>query len=304
LLITDTRGPGLRLSPDGAFLIAVSSNAVCRVWDTVALSKVREFPLAWTNTTAVAVGPGGKMAAFAVGDPEPATSRGMDRVLIWDLESNRLRHSGDIGTNFVPMLTFSPDGRQLVITLARELVFWNITDGTETARLSTAYFTRSLGFSPDGRRLAGGTYNGWVHVWDLTSPGRRREFAGHDLHIDGVAFASDGRTLLATGPDIRLWDTKTGGVVINLKPSTAGFHACALSADGKTFAVGHNDGVITLWSAQTHHQVGTLTGHNHRIEEIAFTPNGHTLVSVSQDELRAWRAAYPFDTASSNRSAK
>ncbi|MYT20598.1 WD40 repeat domain-containing protein, partial [Streptomyces sp. SID7760] len=60
-------------------------------------------------------------------------------------------------------------------------------------------------FSPDGRRLAAGSGDGTVRVWEASAPdlaaAGARSFKGPDSAVYGVAFAPDGRTLAAAGAD-------------------------------------------------------------------------------------------------------
>src|SRR5262249_40052013 len=68
-------------------------------------------------------------------------------------------------------------------------------------------------------------------------------------------------------------------------------HCVASSADGRRFATGSRDGLITIWDAASHQQLTTLRGHRELVRNLAFTPDGDHLVSVSGDQLRIWRAA-------------
>jgi WD40 repeat protein len=57
---------------------------------------------------------------------------------------------------------------------------------------------RSISFSPDGKRLATGSEDRLVKIWDADTHQELITFKGHSDHVYSVAFSPDGRTL-ATG---------------------------------------------------------------------------------------------------------
>ena len=60
------------------------------------------------------------------------------------------------------------------------------------------------------------------------------------------------------------------------------------SPDGTRFAVSTSVGVW-LYDADTHEEIGLLTGHESRISCVAFSPDGQTLASGSSDTaIRLW----------------
>ena len=61
----------------------------------------------------------------------------------------------------------------------------------------------------------------------------------------------------------------------------------ALSTDGTQLAVATGIGVW-LYNAKTGAEIALLTGHTERVNSVAYSPNGDTLVSVSNRELLLW----------------
>ena len=78
-------------------------------------------------------------------------------------------------------------------------------EGHEEAVLSTA-------FSPEGKRLASGSGDTTVRLWDLDTETPMHTCEGHNGWVLFVAFAPDGSTLASAGMDhtVIIWDANTG----------------------------------------------------------------------------------------------
>jgi WD40 repeat protein len=66
-------------------------------------------------------------------------------------------------------VAFSPDGKRLASTWGSTVKVWDAQTGQETLTLKghPAGFS-GVAFSPDGHRLAAGSYDGTVRIWDAT----------------------------------------------------------------------------------------------------------------------------------------
>ena len=166
-----------------------------------------------------------------------------------------------------------------------------------SARKETHFFSAegglpvSLTFSTEAKALMTGFARGSVKLWPLEGPGQVVAFPGHSGWVNGLALLPDGQTLISAGPDIRFWDVRTRREnALQLNPRAGEYHCLALSPDGRRFAAGASDGRITIWDVASHQEVATLEGHQESVMQLAFTPDGDHLVSVSKDQLRVWRA--------------
>src|SRR5207302_9621801 len=108
----------------------------------------------------------------------------------------------------------------------------------------------AIAVSADGTRVAAGTIEGEVRVWQVADRTPLLSVHGHTGPVQGVALSADGRTVASGGYDgaMRLWATEDGRSMAMLEGHIGGVIGIALSADGRTVA-GGQDGAVWLWAA-------------------------------------------------------
>lgn len=149
----------------------------------------------------------------------------------------------------------------------------------------------NVAFSPDGRTVAFGDFNGKTYVWNVAT--RSLDFAlpnpnGQDIF--GIAFSPDGKLLAVATQnskyddgDVYLWNVPTRRLAATLHdPRAHGPEAVAFSPDGSILAVGDNNGGTDLWNVATGRRAWTLPDPNGQsVSSVAFSPNGNTLAVSS-----------------------
>ena len=159
-------------------------------------------------------------------------------------------------------------------------------------------YLTSLALSPDGKRLALGSYR---HV-ELVDPANeevagdeqraRRQSEQHFVfagrHVVRCQFGRP--RLVRRGHDLQR-DRWRQTVIANQGHRDALYDA-ELSPDGQLLATCSYDRQINLWDVASGKLVRTLTGHNGAVFELAFSPDGSLLASASADEtVKIWSVA-------------
>ena len=68
-------------------------------------------------------------------------------------------------------------------------------------------------FSPDGKRLASGSADKTVKVWEVQTGQEALTLKGHTSGVWSVCFSPDGKRLASASGDktVKVWDAATGG---------------------------------------------------------------------------------------------
>jgi WD40 repeat protein/DNA-binding SARP family transcriptional activator len=148
-----------------------------------------------------------------------------------------------------------------------------------------------IAYSRDGERLATGSDDGVVRVWDARTGQELLTLTGHTEPLNGVAFSPDGTRLASASLDgtARVWDTATGQELLTLIGHTDGLLDVAFSPDGRHLATAGKDQTARVWDAVVGEELLTLTGHERFVMGVTFSPDGRNLATASYDgTARVW----------------
>ncbi len=215
---------------------------------------------------------------------------GNRRTEVWDVSTQSLRYTvpGSIRS-----LAFSPNGKWLALGRENSIELWHADEGSHAFDLRGAYSTRTLAFSPDSRRLASP-----YRVWPINGGQdalRMTLSAAGQFDIREATIDPAGRWFAATEnrgtdkgsvADLRVFNSNDGSLRFR-QDLDRGISALAGSPDGALLAVAAEH--IHVYDAADGTPVMQLDGVGEKILQIAFSPDGHAIASIGEDELKLWR---------------
>ena len=156
----------------------------------------------------------------------------------------------------------------------------------EQAALGHRHWVRSIAWSPDGRRLASGSTDMTVRVWDAESGREILPLPGHLEEVNSVAWNPNGESIASASGDgkIKIWDATAGKVLRTLRGHNAQVKAVAWSPDGTRLASASWDETVKIWDVRTGKQTLTLGGNECPINTVAWSPDGLAIVSGAEDQ--------------------
>ncbi|MEO8611384.1 MAG: WD40 repeat domain-containing protein [Chloroflexota bacterium] len=278
-------------SSDGQMAAGVGGNSQVSLWDIKTGAKKFEFPRESTDVRALYFSPDATLLVS-----REVTEFG-GRVRIWDTHSGYVLYNESNGP--VTGIAISPKRPTVLIANSVSTVTqFDPTTGTSRLVLGVEREqwrndVYSVGFSPDGNRLAVVRMQ-QLEVWDTATGVKQRVGDARD-YIQRVVFSPDG-SLIATAEQngmVEIWDAENLRQVANIQHPRHAYDV-AFSPDGKILATYSNidsdeePTAIFLWSvddllkhgqAQPGDELASISHFNlvGNIYNVAFSPDSKTI---------------------------
>ena len=271
-ILSDVSVSNVTYSPDGRFVAETSWYGRVRLFDAELLKPQ------WTTrhsfrTSHMKFSPDGHLLATASFD---------GTVILWDAAAGVPLHNWEPSQRGVATLTFSPDGRFLVlgfdahrqsgeylVSAANDIELWRIVREKQDAKRNAVHVERlktldgcigpvtSVSFSCDGAMIAAACNDARIRIWDVDSVDSLANLQGHPGTTGFVLFSpTDHQLILSCGSahestvhnrEARVWNATTGKRLDMLAGHAGNARVAAFSPDGLMLAIGSDDGRISIW---------------------------------------------------------
>jgi hypothetical protein len=162
----------------------------------------------------------------------------------------------------------------------------------------------TVAWSPDGMRIASGSWDQTVQVWDATSGTHPLIYRGHTTNVNAVAWSplhtgqriasASGNIFFGSGFGVQVWDAVTGVHIFTYRGHRAPVSTLAWSPDGKRIASASAslEKTVQVWDVSSGATLFTYRGHTLGVNAVAWSPDGALIASGSLDgTLRVWQAS-------------
>ena len=258
----------LLFSPDGEQLIVGGLDI--EIWDIATVELVDEY-LTYFRVTSLALYPNGMQLAVGTEEGQIEFWSLLTHNLIGLIDGNNIEMEGYRPKVKVESVTFSPDGRTLIVGFDDAMIaIWDIVNQAWIR----SWITKTR---PDEE------FKGWEGA---SGVGRDYERRGW---LPRLTLSRDGETVVAVADrsaNVGRWEVGTGKLIDRFEGY--GFsHMLGFSADGERFAIMHG-GIVRVWSTVSTAMIAEIQYDNGSYV-AAFSPNGKYIgIAHADRRITVW----------------
>jgi len=147
----------------------------------------------------------------------------------------------------------------------------------------------SVAFSPDGTRLATGSYE-VVKIWNVETRQLETTLDAGSGYVKALAYSPDGRQLaVGSYRQLTLWDPQTSQQTRSLLGHRGFVTDAAFSPDGSRLVTACDDEAVRVWNVADGKELKTIRGHSYPVLAVAYSADGAWLATAAGDETRVTR---------------
>ncbi|XP_031687317.1 apoptotic protease-activating factor 1 isoform X3 [Oncorhynchus kisutch] len=280
-------------SPDDAYLSTSSSDGTLKLWEVSSANEWKSIDVAdmfpeQREQTEVMV----KCSTWSAGG-RTIICAARNAVFVFDVETAAMLL--EIRTSRLSTVQYChacPSSNLVAIALSHYAVeLWDIETSKKMADCSGHLsWVHGVQFSPDGSLLLSCSDDQTVRVWETN---KVHTSSAVCLKRDSdVLFNNGDITVVAADNRNRLQvrNGRTGAVMFQSENQESRIRCTAICSQTSAVGLGREDGTIQVLEVPSGTSLATLQGHTRTVLHCQFTPEGHTLITSSEDTtIRVWR---------------
>jgi THO complex subunit 3 len=210
------------------------------------------------------------------------------RIWVINLENGVVITSQELRghSDNVSQLCWHPNNPSILATASSDKTvrIWN--DGKQIRCIITSGMNINIAFSSDGKYIGVGNKEDLISIIDYES-GSIIKSVRYNMEINELAWDKSSSYLFLT--------TGQGSVIILKFPSmehvytinahTSNCYCIEFNSDGKLFAIGSADTVVSLWSTQELLCIRTFSSMDWPVRAISFNHDGTLIASASEEHV-------------------
>ena len=212
-------------------------------------------------------------------------SGGVDnRAHLWDINTGQKIKSFSDSEGYPIVLFCNNISRFITLSLSGKIIIWDIDTKKPVSLLKgNTSDILSLAFDPVNNKIAGGSKDGKILIWDQEGK-LVRNFIGHSSDVKTVSFNAQGTKLItASSTEVKIWDENNFNQLKTINPDSKSIRAIKVSYNLDKIAIVTGNRSIEIWDIENYIKEYELPKANHDIKSIEFSPDDKYIAIGGED---------------------
>jgi WD40 repeat protein len=150
---------------------------------------------------------------------------------------------------------------------------------------------RAVAWSLNGMRIASGSVDNTVQVWNAANGSKIYTYRGHSGAVYALTWSPDGTRIASASNDktVQVWNAANGSKIYTYRGHSGAVYVLAWSPDGMRIASGSGDNTVQVWNVADGSHIYTYRDHSSVVFAVAWSPSGTRIASGSADHtVQVW----------------